>query len=116
MTAVCKHWGWKLFAPNIWQVGNNNKYVHRALDQFTIKTSVFSQHILFICDPDFCGGGELEAGFWKQCAAVPLAQSDFSTSANMPSLKNSDTSLDIEIWVHGSLGRTHGCGRREYIE
>lgn len=25
MRAVCKHWGWKLFTPNIWQVGNNNK-------------------------------------------------------------------------------------------
>lgn len=25
MTAVCRHWGWKLFTPNIWQVGNNNK-------------------------------------------------------------------------------------------
>lgn len=25
MRTVCKHWGWKLFTPNIWQVGNNNK-------------------------------------------------------------------------------------------
>lgn len=24
-TAVCRHWGWKLFTPNIWQAGNNNK-------------------------------------------------------------------------------------------
>lgn len=35
------------------------------MEQFAIKKSVFSQYMLFISDPDFCGGGGLETDFWK---------------------------------------------------
>lgn len=73
------------------------KYVRRTLEQFAIKTSVFSQRILFIPDADCCGGGGLEAGFWKQRAALPLAQSNFSALASALCFKNIGTFLDTEI-------------------
>lgn len=40
MRAVCKHWGWKLFTPNIWQVGNNN--------------TICSQNSRAVCNQNVC--------------------------------------------------------------